>query len=91
MNIPLDIRTTILDVLTDVAPEIEREKIDPRVDLRDQFDLDSMDFLNFVLGLHKALGVDIPESDYRKIGTLDGCVAYVAAKTKPIDAPSAVA
>jgi acyl carrier protein len=87
----LDLRTTILDVLTDVAPEIEREQIDARIDLREQFDLDSMDFLNFVLGLHKALGVDIPEADYRKIGTLDGCIAYLAAKTKTIDAPCAAA
>jgi acyl carrier protein len=87
----MDIRTAILDVLSDVAPEIEREKIDPRVDLREQLDLDSMDFLNFVLGLHKAFGVDIPEADYRTIGTLDGCMAYLAAKAKPIDAPSAAA
>ena len=86
----VDLRTTILDVLSDVAPEIEREKIDPRVDLRDQLDLDSMDFLNFVLGLHKAFGVDIPEADYRKIGTLDGCIAYLAARTAtPTDAQSA--
>lgn len=87
----VDIRAAILDVLSDVAPEIEREKIDPRVDLRDQLDLDSMDFLNFVVGLHKAFGVDIPEADYRKIGTLDGCLAYLVAKSVPIDAPSAAA
>ncbi len=86
-----DLRMTILDVLTDVAPEIERDKIDPRVDLRDQFDLDSMDFLNFVLGLHKALAVDIPEADYRKIGTLDGCIAYLAGKVKTMDVPSPAA
>jgi acyl carrier protein len=77
------LRTTVLDALSEVAPELERDKIDPGVDLRDQLDLDSMDFLNFVLGLHKALGVDIPEADYRKIGTLDGCVAYLEAKIKP--------
>jgi len=86
-----DIRAAILDVLSDVAPEIERDKIDPRVDLREQLDLDSMDFLNFVLGLHKAFGVDIPEADYRKIGTLEGCVAYLATKARPIGAPSAAA
>ena len=83
-----DLRTTILDVLSDIAPEVEREKIDPRVDLREQLDLDSMDFLNFVLGLHKTFGVEIPEADYRKIGTLDGCIAYLAAKTRPIGMPS---
>jgi acyl carrier protein len=80
--IPEQVRSTVLEVLSDVAPELEREKIDPRVELRDQLDLDSMDFLNFVLGLHKALGVDIPEADYRKIGTLDGCVAYLVAKAE---------
>jgi acyl carrier protein len=79
---PEDVRSTVLEVLSDVAPELEREKIDPRVELRDQLDLDSMDFLNFVLGLHKAFGVDIPEADYRKIGTLDGCVAYLAARAE---------
>ena len=79
---PEHVRSTVLDVLSDVAPELEREKIDPRVELRDQLDLDSMDFLNFVLGLHKAFGVDIPEADYRKIGTLDGCVAYLAARAQ---------
>ncbi|HUH91783.1 MAG TPA: acyl carrier protein [Casimicrobiaceae bacterium] len=87
----VDIRTTILDALSDVAPEMEREKIDPRVDLREQLDLDSMDFLNFVVGLHKAFGVDIPEADYRKIGTLDGCMTYLAAKARPIGVPSAAA
>ena len=86
-----DLRTTILDALSEVAPELERDQIDARVDLRLQLDLDSMDFLNFVLGLHKALGVEIPEADYRKIATLEGCIAYLAAKTTPADAPSAPA
>ena len=45
-----------------------------------QLDLDSMDFLNFVVGLHAALGVDIPEADYAKLATLDGCVEYLAAR-----------
>jgi len=83
-----DLRTAILDALSDVAPELEREKIDPRVDLRNQLDLDSMDFLNFVLGLHKAFGIEIPEADYRKISTLEGCIDYIAAKTGTRDAAS---
>jgi acyl carrier protein len=48
------------------------------VNLRDQLDLDSMDALNFVIGLHEGFGVDIPESDYAKLTTLDGIVAYLA-------------
>ena len=48
--------------------------------LRDTLDLDSVDFLNFVVGLHAALGVDIPEADYDKLASLDACVAYLAAQ-----------
>jgi len=51
------------------------------VELREQLDLDSMDFLNFAIGLNKAFGVDIPEADYRKLATLEGCVGYLAART----------
>jgi acyl carrier protein len=74
------IRNAVLAALSDVAPELDVQSFDPRGQLREQLDLDSMDFLNFVLGLHKTLGVDIPEPDYRKIGTLDGCVAYLTEK-----------
>jgi acyl carrier protein len=74
------LKTVVLAALGDVAPELDAATLDPKRDLRDQLDLDSMDFLNFVVGLHKALGVDIPEADYRKLGTVDACVAYLAAK-----------
>jgi acyl carrier protein len=73
-------RAAILDALSNVAPELDPASLDPRQDLRNQLDLDSMDFLNFVVGLHKAFGIDIPEADYRKLATLEGCVAYVATK-----------
>jgi acyl carrier protein len=74
------IRAAILDALSNVAPELDPASLDARQDLRNQLDLDSMDFLNFVVGLHKAFAMDIPEADYRKLATLEGCVAYVAAK-----------
>jgi len=77
---PEQLRSSVLQALTEIAPETEAETIDPRRDLRLQLDLDSMDFLNFVLALHKGLGVEIPEADYRKVATLDGCVAYLSAK-----------
>jgi acyl carrier protein len=48
------------------------------VPLREQLDIDSMDFLNFVIALHKELGVGLPEKDYPKLATLDGCVDYLA-------------
>ncbi len=80
---PEQLRGVVLQALSDVAPELDPGSLDPQAELRSQLDLDSMDFLNFVLGLHKALGVDIPEADYRKLATLDGCVAYLAARAKP--------
>jgi acyl carrier protein len=79
---PEQLRNIVLQALSDVAPELEPENLDPQVELRNQLDLDSMDFLNFVVGLHKALNVDIPEADYRKLATLDACVAYLAARIK---------
>lgn len=77
---PEQLRGIVLKALSDVAPELEPESLDPSAELRGQLDLDSMDFLNFVVGLHKALNVDIPEADYRKLATLDACVAYLAAR-----------
>ena len=70
------VRSKVLAVLAKVAPELDAASLDPRVNFRDQMDFDSMDFLNFAIGLHKAFGVDIPETDYPKLFNLAGCVAY---------------
>jgi len=77
---PEEIKKTILDTLTRIAPEIDAESIETNTTFRDQLDLDSMDFLNFVLALHDRLGIDIPEADYPRLSTLDGAIAYLAAK-----------
>ncbi|MGB5702573.1 MAG: phosphopantetheine-binding protein [Polyangiales bacterium] len=75
-----EIRATLLKCLTDVAPEIADEEIEDDMDLRDELDLDSMDILRWVQGIHKALEVEIPEEDYGKIATLGEAVDYVAAR-----------
>lgn len=75
-----DIRSTLLNCLSDVAPEIADEEIEDDMDLRDELDLDSMDILRWVQGIHKTLGVEIPEEDYGKIATLGEAVDYVAAR-----------
>jgi acyl carrier protein len=72
------IREIVLEALGEIAPEADLTALAPDVGLRDQLDLDSMDILNFVVGLHAALGVEIPETDYPKLATLDGCVDYLA-------------
>jgi acyl carrier protein len=75
-----DVRAVVLRVLRDVAPEADVEALDPGIELREQVDLDSMDVLSVMVGLHRALDVEIPESDYPKLATLGGCVEYLTAR-----------
>ncbi len=75
-----DIRAAVVQGLTRIAPESDPAGIDPGADLREELDIDSMDFLRFVTGLHESLSVEIPEADYTKMGSLDACVAYLAAR-----------
>jgi acyl carrier protein len=77
----LDIRVAIVEELGNIAPEADLATVDPEADLREALDIDSMDFLNFVIALHRRLGVDIPEIDYPKLVTLDGAMTYLRAKT----------
>jgi len=72
------LRATILDSLLSVAPDIDAATLDPRLEFREQFDFDSMDYLSFATALHKRLDIDVPEVDYPKLGSLDGCMRYVA-------------
>jgi acyl carrier protein len=77
------IRATVLRVLGEIAPEADLAALEPDVALRDQLDLDSMDFLNVLVGFHGALGVDIPEADAPKLTTLNACVDYLIARVNP--------
>ena len=74
------LRQTVFETLRHIAPEVVPEELDPRARLRDQVDLDSMDWLTFLLRLHERLGVDIPEADYGKLASLDDHLAYLRAK-----------
>ncbi len=73
-----DARSLVNRTLRRIAPEADLDSLDPKVAFREQLDIDSMDFLNFVIGLHEATGFDIPESDYEKLETLGGCIEYLA-------------
>ena len=79
-----DIRAAVLRALTRVAPELNPRTLKGDVRLRDQIDIDSMDFFNFMVGLHAELGVDVPEADYPEVATLDGCVAYLASRAADV-------
>lgn len=77
MTMNEDTRGVVLSVLTTIAPEVDADDITDDDLLRDQVDLDSMDWLNFLLGIHKRFNVDIPESDYAALRTLSDVVGYV--------------
>ena len=74
------LRALVLEVLGEIAPEVDPSALRGDVRLRDQVDLDSMDFLNLLVGVHQRTGIEIPEADYPKLATLDQLVAYLAAK-----------
>jgi acyl carrier protein len=73
------IREGVKTILRRLVPDADIDALAPDASLREQLAADSMDLLNFVVALHDELGVDVPELDYRKIDTLDGCVDYLAA------------
>lgn len=79
---PDEIRIAVLRAIHRVAPEADPAAIEPDVPLRDQLDIDSMDFLKFVIGLHDSFGVDVPEKDYPKLVTVNSCVDYLTAVTR---------
>ncbi|MCC6780719.1 MAG: acyl carrier protein [Hyphomicrobiales bacterium] len=72
-----ELRALLADELGNIAPEIDLASVGPGADLREALDIDSMDFLNFVIAVHRRLGVDIPELDYPKLVTLDGAIRYL--------------
>lgn len=70
-------KALVIDALSNIAPEADYGSLRGGAVLRDELDLDSMDFLNFVADLHERTGLDIPEADYPLLATLDGAVAYL--------------
>jgi acyl carrier protein len=72
-----EIRALAAEVLAGIAPEADLASVGDDEDLRDALDLDSMDFLNFVIGLSQKAGHPIPEADVPKLQTLRGLVAYL--------------
>lgn len=78
-----DTKPVILEAIAEVAPDTEPSRLSPAADLRDELDLDSMDFLNLLVAIQERLGVSVPEQDYGEVRTLEALVAYVDARRKP--------
>ena len=77
------IKKVALDIIGKIAPEADIENLDPAVRFRDQFEFDSVDFMNFAVALQEQLQVKIPEANYPQLATLKGCIAYFKSKTGP--------
>ena len=72
----------IAALLTEVAPELDAAGIAADADLINELDIDSMDFLEFVVQLAKKYAIEVPESDYPRLATLSSCADYVAERTE---------
>jgi len=72
-----EVRKALIDSILDVAPEADFTQVRPDRPVRGQIDIDSFDFLTILENLHEKIGVDVPESDYGKMMTLDGSVDYL--------------
>lgn len=70
-------RNVIAQVLGQIAPEIDLTSVAADAELQLELDLDSMDFLNLVSGIHEMTGIDVPERDYPQLQSLEGCARYL--------------
>ena len=82
-----EIRNRVVEALRAIAPESDPAALPDDARFRDELDIDSMDFLNFLVAVNAALHVDIPEADYPKVQTLGGAVGYLEAKLKARGGP----
>ncbi|HVU37892.1 MAG TPA: phosphopantetheine-binding protein [Opitutales bacterium] len=77
---PDEVKKIVLAIIADIAPDEDLSSVKPEVRLRDQLELDSMDFLDIVMELRKKYGIEVPEADYPKLATLDSCAEYLLPK-----------
>lgn len=75
-----DVKKIVLDIIAEIAPDEDLSDVKPDVRLRDQLDLDSMDFLDIVMELRKQHGIEVPEEDYPQLASLDSCGDYLLPK-----------
>mgnify|MGYP001374826497 CR=1 FL=1 len=71
------VQQIVIDIINEIAPDEDTANLDPAVSLRDQMDLDSMDFLDIVMELRKQHGIEVPEADYPQLASLGSCGRYL--------------
>lgn len=79
-------KQVVLDIIAEIAPDEDLSNVKPEVRLRDQLDLDSMDFLDIVMELRKQHGIEVPEEDYPLLASLESCAEYLTPKFKAVQA-----
>ena len=78
-------KKVVLDIIADIAPDEDLSNVKPDVRLRDQLQLDSMDFLDIVMELRKRHRIQIPEDDYVNLASMNSTVAYLTPLMKDIE------
>jgi acyl carrier protein len=78
------IRNTILEIIGQIIPDEDLSGLKGDIPIREQVELDSMDFLDIIMELRKRYGIEVPEDDYMQLATLDGCVAYLDPRMREI-------
>ena len=74
------IRKKIIDIIAEIAIDEDLSNIDDNIRLREQLDLDSMDFLDIVMELKKRYKIEVPTEEYMKLATMNSCIAYLGPK-----------
>lgn len=74
------VKQIVIDIINEIAPDEDTTDLKAEVNLRDQMDLDSMDFLDIVMELRKQHGIEVPEADYPKLASLESCGEYLTPK-----------
>jgi acyl carrier protein len=75
-----DIQSIVLKIIAEIAPDEDLSNVVPEIRLRDQLELDSMDFLDIVMELRKQHGIEVPEADYQELASLESCANYLEPK-----------
>lgn len=81
----MNARQTILDAIVKIAPDVDPDTLPPDVDFREEAELDSMDFLAVLTTIQEATGIEVPETDYSEIVTIDRFTDYLSARLQPVD------
>lgn len=79
-----ELRAALIKEITNIAPDIEADNFDDNAKLRDDYDLDSMDSLNLATAIHKRLNINIPETDFGRLQTLNDLISYVEKHGAPM-------